>query len=129
MNRVIHFEVQADNVERAKDFYQKVFGWKIEKYMSKEDKGMMDYWLIMTGDEKEPGIDGGLYKRPIDNKIYTYDCTIDVADIDKAIEAVKANGGVITMEKSELPGVGWFVGAKDTEGNRFSLMQAANKKK
>jgi hypothetical protein len=124
MNRVIHFEIQADNIDRAKKFYEKVLGWKIEKYENKEKSDMMDYWLIMTGEERTPGIDGGMYLRPADDKIYTYDCTIDVDDIDKAVEAVKANGGTITREKSELPGVGWFASAKDTEGNRFALMQA-----
>jgi len=39
---------------------------------------------------------------------------------------VKTNGGVITKEKDEIPGVGWFAGAKDTEGNRFGLMQATD---
>jgi predicted enzyme related to lactoylglutathione lyase len=124
MNRVIHFEIQADDVERAKNFYEKVLGWKIEKYMDKEKSGMMDYWMVMTGEEGTPGIDGGMYQRPADDKIFTYDCTIDVEDIDKAVEAVRANGGTITKEKSELPGVGWFASAKDTEGNRFALMQA-----
>lgn len=120
MNRVIHFEIQADNIERASKFYENVLGWKIAQVMKKEDGGM-DYFGITTGDSV-PGINGGLYQRG-DDKIYTYDCTIDVEDIDKAVEAVRANGGTITKEKAEIPGVGWFAGAKDTEGNRFGLMQ------
>lgn len=122
MNRVIHFEIQADDVERVKKFYEKVLGWKIEQVMTKE-KGGMDYWGITTGDSV-PGINGGLYQRPADgDKFYLYDCTVGVADLDKAVEDVKANGGTITREKMEIPGVGWFAGAKDTEGNRFGLMQ------
>jgi predicted enzyme related to lactoylglutathione lyase len=122
-NRVIHFEVQADDVKRAKKFYEKVLGWKIEPMMTKENGGM-DYWGISTG-EGVPGINGGLYERPAEeeSKYYVYDCTVSVSDIDKAIEAVKANGGTITKEKSEIPHVGWFANAKDTEGNRFGLMQ------
>lgn len=121
-NRVVHFEIQADNVERAKDFYQKVLGWKIEQMMTKEQGGM-DYWGITTG-ETNPGINGGLYQRPAsDEKFYLYDCTVQVPDLDKAMAAVKENGGVITKEKMEIPHVGWFAGAKDTEGNRFGLMQ------
>jgi uncharacterized protein len=123
MNRVIHFEIQADDVERAKKFYESVLRWKIEKYAPKEKSDTMDYWMVMTGEEGAPGIGGGMYQRPKEDKIYTYDCTIEVEDIDKAMEAVKANGGAITREKNELPGVGWFAGAKDTEGNRFALMQ------
>ena len=124
MNRVIHFEIQAGDVERAKKFYENVLGWKIEKYMSEKDTGMMDYWMIMTGPDGTPGINGGMYQRPAEDKIHTYDATVEVADIDAAVEAVKANGGTITREKSELPGVGWFASAKDTEGNRFGLMQS-----
>lgn len=122
-NRVIHFEVQADDVERAKNFYEKAFDWKIEQMMTK-DKGGMDYWGITTG-EGVPGINGGMYERPEgkDDKYFYYDCTIQVEDIDKAIEAVKANGGMITREKSEIPHVGWFTSGRDTEGNHFGLMQ------
>lgn len=123
MNRVVHFEIQADDIERAKKFYQEVLGWKIDQVMTKEEGGM-DYWGITTGDSV-PGINGGLYKREASGeKFYLYDCTVDVPDIDAAVEAVKKNGGTITSEKAEIPGVGWFAGAKDTEGNRFGLMQA-----
>ena len=124
MNRPVHFEIQADDAERAKAFYEKALGWKIEKYMSKEESGMMDYWMITTGDSN-PGINGGLYKRSEGGeKLYTFDCTIDVPDIDKAIEAVREAGGTITREKTDMKEVGWFAGCKDPEGNRFGLMQA-----
>lgn len=122
MSRVIHFEIQADNIERAKNFYEKALGWKISQMGKKEDIGM-DYWGIETGEG--PGINGGMYSRAEGSEnFYLYDCTIDVKDIDVAIEAVKANGGTITREKSEMKGIGFFAGAKDTEGNRFGLMQA-----
>ena len=123
MNRVIHFEIQADGVERAKTFYEKVLGWEIAQMMKKEEGGM-DYWGVTTGKDT-PGINGGLYQRPVeaDKKFYLYDCTIEVPDLDAAIDAVKANGGSITREKSEIPNVGFFAGALDTEGNRFGLMQ------
>ncbi len=125
-NRVIHFEVQADDVNRAKEFYEKTFAWKIEQIMTKEQGGNMDYWGLDTGDKSEPGISGGLYQRTPDNKIYTFDCTILVEDIDKAIADVKANGGQITRDKQELKGVGWFAAGLDTEGNKFGLMQATD---
>jgi hypothetical protein len=118
----MHFEVQADDIERAKAFYEKAFGWKIEPWKSKE-KGMMEYWMVMTGPDGTPGINGGIYKRPAEDPVHTFDCTIAVENLDKAVQSVIANGGTITREKSELAGVGWFASAKDTEGNRFSLMQ------
>lgn len=121
-NRVIHFEIQADDVERAKDFYEKTFGWEIEKVMD-ADKGGMDYWSLRTGNMDEPGISGGMYHRPTDRKINTYDCTISVKDIDKAINDVLKYGGKIRQPKGQIPGVGWFAGCLDTEGNVFGIMQ------
>jgi predicted enzyme related to lactoylglutathione lyase len=121
-SRVIHFEIQADNVSRAKKFYETVFGWEITQMMKAEEGGM-DYWGLKTGPDGTPGINGGLYQRPENNKLHTYDCTIQVDDIDKAIEAVKKSGGSIRGEKMEIPGVGWFAGGTDTEGNRFGIMQ------
>lgn len=132
MNRVIHFEIQADDVGRAKDFYQKAFGWKIEK-PKMDVEPPTEYWMIMTGEKDESGINGGMYPRPKENekKIMTYDCTILVDDIDQAIESVKKAGGKIDQikeaggkEKAEMKGVGWFARGTDTEGNEFGLMQA-----
>lgn len=120
-NPVVHFEIQADDISRAKAFYEKTFGWKVEQMMKKEEGGM-DYWGLTTRPDGTPGINGGLYQRP-EEKLTTFDCTIQVADIDKAIADVKANGGTIRQEKGEIPGVGFFAGAIDTEGNRFGLMQ------
>jgi len=122
-NRVIHFEIQADDVERAKKFYEKTLGWKISQIMKKEESGM-DYWGVETGEG--PGINGGLYERPktAEDQFYLYDCTVLVDDIDKAVVDIRANGGTITKEKDEIPGVGWFAGARDTEGNRLGLMQS-----
>ncbi len=128
-NRVIHFELQADDIARAKKFYENAFGWKVEKWMSKDAKegdemqGGMDYWGLVTGPDGTAGINGGMYQRPADKKLYTYDCTIEVESIDEAVEAVKKNGGKITQEKMEMPKVGWFANAEDTEGNMFALMQ------
>jgi len=122
MNRVIHFEIQADDLERAKHFYEKTLGRKITQMMTK-DQGGMNYWGIETG-EGQPGINGGLYERSAaEEPAHLYDCMVQVPDLDAAVEAVKAHGGVITRQKSEIPGVGFFARAKDTEGNRFGLMQ------
>jgi predicted enzyme related to lactoylglutathione lyase len=121
-NRVVHFEIQADDVERARKFYEKTFGWEISQMMKAEEGGM-DYWGLKTGPDGTPGINGGLYQRPADNKLFTYDCTLQVPDIDKAIDDVKNNGGTIRGEKMEIPGVGWLIGGTDTEGNRFGIMQ------
>lgn len=119
---VIHFEIQADDPARAKNFYEKAFGWDVNKY-GFEGPSPMDYWVIKTREDGTPGINGGMYKRD-ERKLTTFDCTILVPDIDKAIADVKANGGTISGEKTEMKGLGWFARGTDTEGNTFGLMQA-----
>lgn len=116
MPRVIHFEIPADDPERAIAFYQNVFGWKIQKW-----EGPMDYWLISTGPEEEPGIDGGLGHRT-DPETGTEN-TIGVENLDEYVEMVEAHGGKVIRPKSAVPGVGWLAYCQDTEGNRFGLMQ------
>jgi predicted enzyme related to lactoylglutathione lyase len=91
--------------------------------MSADQGGMMDYWGLTTGPDGTPGINGGMYKRPAENALHTYDCTLQVDDLEKAMADVLANGGRITSDKMEIPGVGWFAGALDTEGNKLGLMQ------
>ena len=124
--RVIHFEVQADNIERAKNFYEKVFDWKIEKIMTGDEKDRMDYWGLTTGPDGTPGINGGMYLRNKENTLHNFDCTITVDNIDETIEAIKHNGGKIKKEKAEIPDIGWFVTAVDTEDNCFGIMQPTN---
>jgi predicted enzyme related to lactoylglutathione lyase len=58
MSRVIHFDLSAKNPERASTFYSNIFDWKIEKF-----DGPDDYWVITTGSDDEPGINGGLMSR------------------------------------------------------------------
>ncbi len=122
-NPLIHFDVKADDVERAKSFYQNVFGWEITQLMT-ADKNGFDYWGVTTREPGTPGINGGLMKRTTES--LNYECTIQVDDIDKAIADIKSNGGTITREKSELPGVGFMASAKDSEGNPIGLMQATD---
>jgi uncharacterized protein len=122
MSRVVHFEIMADNPERAIKFYSKVFGWKIKKW-----KGPQDYWMITTGPDSEPGINGGLAKRkkPVEgNSIIAYQCIIQVNTIDKYINKIKANGGSIVSDKIHIKGIGWTAYCKDTEGNIFGIFQS-----
>ena len=117
MPRVVHFEIDAKKPDRAVSFYEKVFDWKIEKW-----KGPVDYWLITTGNAKEPGIDGGLSKRTED-KPSTVN-TIDVPSVDKFAKKILENGGKIVRPKMAVPGVGWMVYFEDPEGNVWGLMES-----
>ncbi len=121
MARVVHFEIHAENTERAIQFYQKSFGWEFQKW-----EGPIDYWLVMTGPKDQPGIDGGLVPRQVEidgQAVIAYVCTIDVPDIDATVSTVEKNGGTIAIAKMAVPTVGWLVYFKDTEGNMFGAMQ------
>ncbi|UCG92464.1 MAG: VOC family protein [candidate division WOR-3 bacterium] len=121
MPRVVHFEISADDPERAVKFYTNVFGWTINKW-----KGPMDYWLLTTGKD-EPGINGAIMKReqPLTGKdgMIGYTCTMDVDNVDNYIKKVEKNGGKVIQPKGAIPGVGWFAMCLDTEGNVFGLMR------
>ena len=117
MPRPVHFEISADDPERAVAFYEKTFGWKVEKWA-----GPMDYWMIMTGAEGEPGIDGGLAKRQSPGQNVTN--TIDVDSVDAYVDKVIAAGGKVVLPKQAIPGVGYLAYCADTEGNVFGLMKS-----
>jgi predicted enzyme related to lactoylglutathione lyase len=123
MSRVVHFEIHAEDPERAGRFYTVVFGWTIKKW-----DGPVDYWLVTTGPADQRGIDGGLVIRrgpaPAEGQpVNAYVCTIGVPSVDDTIATVKAKGGTIALEKMPVPGVGWLAYAKDTEGNIFGVLQ------
>lgn len=114
MPTIVHFEVPADEVERAKGFYEGLFGWKIEPMEG------MDYWVIKTGHESGPG--GGMMLRQEPNQgITNY---IDVAAVDDFTAKVQELGGKILVSKTAVPGMGYFAVCLDTEGNRFGLWES-----
>lgn len=121
-NPVIHFDIQADDINRVTNFYKNTLGWEITKIMSAEN-GPFDYYGLKTRKDGEPGIDGGLMKRGPESNSRSFEATVTVADIKKTLEDVKANGGTIVRDASELPGVGFMASVKDTEGNNFNILQ------
>ncbi|HEU5102611.1 MAG TPA: VOC family protein [Roseiflexaceae bacterium] len=117
MARVVHFELAADDPERAIQFYEKVFGWQIQKW-----DGPQDYWLATTGERGTPGIDGAIMRR--DPNMPAVVNTIDVASLDESLAKLTANGGTVVAPKMTIPGVGYMAYCQDTEGNTFGMMQA-----
>jgi uncharacterized protein len=115
MPRPVHFEFSADDPDRAVKFYSSVFGWKFAKW-----GGPFDYWVITTGKDPEPGIDGGMTRRQPGGGGPT---TIAVPSLDHYLEKVVAAGGTVVQPKGPIPGVGWFATFNDTEGNRFGLLE------
>lgn len=117
MPRVVHFEIDAKKPDRAIKFYEKVFSWKIKKW-----EGSVEYYLITTGKESEPGIDGGLSRRT-ESEPSTVN-TIDVPSVDEFIKKVEASGGTIIRPKMAVSGVGYMAYFKDPEGNIFGMMES-----
>lgn len=126
MNRITHFEIQADKPERAIAFYTKVFGWTFQKW----EGGQYEYWMIMTADKdsKEQGINGGLLPRPAKTPpkecgLNAFVCTIVVEDFDAIAKKILAEGGVVALPKFVLTGMAWQGYFIDTEGNTFGVHQ------
>jgi predicted enzyme related to lactoylglutathione lyase len=126
MGKVVHFEIPADDVERAKHFYGSVFGWQLQ------DMPEMDYVGVRTTpvDEQtqlplEPGaINGGMFRRSADAPS-TPVITIDVGSVDDALKQVEAAGGSVVQPRTEIPGMGAFAYFTDPEGNVLGLWENA----
>jgi predicted enzyme related to lactoylglutathione lyase len=116
MPRIVHFDIPSDNPERAQKFYQDVFGWEFAKW-----DGPMEYWMVKTGENDTPGINGGLARR-MPGQIGMIN-TIDIPSIDEYIIKIQSNGGQILVPKMEIPGVGHYATCMDTEGNIFGIIQ------
>src|SRR5688572_19358355 len=127
MGKVVHFEIPADDIARAKQFYGSIFGWQLQD-MGEEMNG---YIIAMTTpvDQQtqaptEPGaINGGLMKRSGDTPSPVI--TIEVDGIDDALQQVEAEGGTTVQKRTEIPGMGAFAYFKDPEGNVMGLWETA----
>ena len=124
MARVVHFEIHADNPERAIAFYRDLFAWEFQKW-----EGPMPYWLVTTGPADQPGINGGLVHRmgpgPSEGQaVNAYVCTVNVDDLDASVATASRLGGTLALPKMPIPGVGWLAYIKDPEGNILGMMQS-----
>lgn len=120
---VVWFEIPADKPERAKAFYGKLFGWKINPL---GNAAMPDYLHIDTGGADESP-DGGLMKRMYPgHTITTY---ILVPSVTKHMAKVKKLGGDICKSKTAVPGMGYFAICQDTENNTFAIWEVNQKAK
>jgi len=113
-NNVVHFAIHADDPQRARRFYESVFGWRFLAF------GPPDFYQIKTGTEADPGILGAVQHRRYNvagREMIGYECSISVADVDATAAAVEASGDKVAMPKTAIPGVGWLIKFLDTEGN------------
>jgi predicted enzyme related to lactoylglutathione lyase len=123
MARPIHFEIHASDPERVQDFYRKLFGWQFQKW-----EGPMEYWLVTTGPDAEPGINGGLLRRQGPQAaegqgVNAYVCTVGVDSVNKALGTAGELGGTMAVPKMPVPGMGWLAYVKDPDGNIVGMMQ------
>ena len=113
------FALHVDDVDRARRFYEAVFGWAFEPW------GPPGFYLIHTGDEADPGVRGLMHKRQeprAGRGLNGVEATFAVTDLDAILAAVEANGGKVTMPKAPIPTVGVLIRFDDPEGNNIGAM-------
>ena len=113
------FAIHVDDVDRARKFYEAVFGWTFEPW------GPPGFYLIHTGDDASPGIQGLMHTRQVPRTgtgLNGFEPSFSVDDVDAVLERVVANGGTVTMPKAVIPTVGALVRFLDTEGNDVGAM-------
>jgi len=128
---VVHFEIPAEEPERAAQFYRDLFGWSIEKWQPQPDVpdavGGMDYWMISTvptdaeGKPTRQGVNGGLMRRKQPGQPPAN--YISVESVNDYVIRAEGLGGTLAFPKSPVPGMGWFAYIKDTEGNIIGLWE------
>ncbi len=122
-NRLTHFAIYIDDIERAKSFYDGVFDWGFNSF------GPPDFLQIKDDKTENGEFIGALQARkyaPVPDKIIGLECTIAVANVEEIIDRVNKNGGKILMPKTAIPFVGWITKFLDTEGNLVCAMQYDN---
>lgn len=122
MGRPVHFEIHATDPQRSRGFYEQVFGWTFQQW------GEQPYWLVTTGEEGLPGINGGLLPRRGDAPatgapVNSFVVTVDVADLDETLGTAAKAGGEIRVPRTPVPGIGWLAYLADPDGNLFGVMQ------
>jgi uncharacterized protein len=118
MNRVTHFEIYTADPKAVQRFYEQVFGWKFNKF----EGGPIEYWLINTGDDKDPGINGGI-TRPREGQSPGTLNTVAVELLGETIKKIEQRGGKICVPKMAIPKIGWLAYAADPAGNVFGILQ------
>ena len=119
MPTVVHFEIAADDLARAKKFYEDLFDWKIESFGG---ESQTEYLMIQTtGEDGTPGVCGGMMPRQApEHQITNY---IGVPSVDEYAAKVESLGGQVVMPKTLVPEHGYFAVCLDSEGNAFGIWE------
>lgn len=117
-NHVAFFAIHADEVERARRFYERVFGWRFEAW------GPPDFYLVSTG--ADASVRGALHQReePLQGTgMRGWECSVSVTSVVEIAERIAEHGGTVITEEAEIPGVGRVIRFEDTEGNVAAAVQ------
>lgn len=124
INSVVHFEIEADDINRAQQFYQEIFGWKIVRVPDPK----MEYYIAYTTEvddkymPKTPGaINGGLQKRSSHGAGTVL--VINVPDLNATLTQIQAQGGKIIMPQTQVADMGLYARVTDSEGNLIGVWQ------
>jgi len=122
MGRPIHFEIHATDPEALVAYYTGLLGWEFELQPG------IEYWLVRTGPEDEPGINGGLLRRPVAGPaggpvINAFVCTVQVDSLADALARNETLGGEVALPRMPVTGLGWLAYVTDTDGNILGLLE------
>ncbi len=115
-NPFVHVELNTTDAAKAKQFYGKLFDWKLE------DMPMPGgaYTMVNVGE----GTGGGLMQHPMPGMPSFWLSYVLVDDVDAATRKVAALGGTVMKDKTEVPGMGWFAIIVDPTGATLGLWQS-----
>ncbi len=114
-NPFVHMELSSTDVNKAKDFYGKLFSWKMEDMPMPQGT----YTLINVGE----GTGGGMMKQMIPGAPSMWMAYVDVDDVEAATKKAKSLGANVMMEKHEVKDMGWFSIITDPTGAMLGLWQ------
>jgi predicted enzyme related to lactoylglutathione lyase len=112
-----HFAINADNVQRARRFYESVFDWTFEPW------GPPDFYQVKTAGQGLLGALQGRRELAPGVRMTGYEVSLGVEDLKATIAAIEAGGGKIIMQPYRIEGVGELIYFEDTEGNLVGAMQ------
>ena len=130
MNKVVHFEIPADDLARAKTFYRQLFDWQVQDWTMPDGHVYVGVRTVEIDETtyvpKEPGaINGGIVQRSAVSR--TPQVTVNVASIDEHLERVKGAGGQVLKGKTSVGDMGYYAYVSDTEGNLLGLWEEATR--
>jgi predicted enzyme related to lactoylglutathione lyase len=115
MSRPVHFEILSENPERLVGFYREALGWEAAVW-----SGPQSYWLLTTGPEGNPGINGGIMHRHFSQSVIN---TVGVASIEDTLAKVMAAGGTMVQGPHDIPGIGRHAYCADPDGTLFGVLE------